>query len=130
MEHFANHQISIKRSNHLLELCYDSIKLLLSQKPSTSFSWIEPVLISTGRNNFNTKHRNCFISSTSFSTCTCTVQQKQRVENYKTLYGIVPLEKLLGRATRRPAKDTISRPLLWEVTYGMLPLPLIMQRLF
>ena len=116
--------------NHLLELRHDGIKLSLSQKRSTSFSWIEPARRSTGRNNPDTQHRKCSVSSTSFSTCTCPVYPGRPAENYETLYGLVPPGKSSGRATRRPAEGTISRPLLREVIYGMLPLLPTMQGLF
>ena len=122
IERFANHRTSVQRSNHLLELRHDSIKLSLSQKRSTSFSWIEPAQRSTDRNNPDTQHRKCSVSSTSFSTCTCPVHPGRPAENYETLHRLVPPGKSLGRATRRPAEGTIFRLLLWEVTYGMLPL--------
>ena len=41
IERFANHRTSVQRSNHLLELRHDGIKLSLLQKRSISFSWIE-----------------------------------------------------------------------------------------
>ena len=130
IERFANHRTSVQRSNHLLELRHDGIKLSLSQKRSTSFSWIEPARRSTGRNNPDTQHRKCSVSSTSFSTCTCPVHPGRPAENYETLYGLVPLGKLSASTTRRPAEGSISRPLLREVIYGMLPLLLTMQGLF
>ena len=122
IEYFANHRTSVQHSNHLLELHHDGIKLSLLQKHSISFSWIEPAQRSIGKNNPNTQHRKCFISSTSFSTCTCSVYPGRPVENYETLHRLISLRKLSGRVTRRPAKGKISRPLLWKVTYGMLPL--------
>ena len=90
-------------------------------------SWIKPAQRSIGRNNPNTQYRKCSVSSTSFSTCTCLVYPERPAENYKTLHGLVPLGKSSGRATKRPAEGSISRPLLREVTYGMLPLLPIMQ---
>ena len=127
IKRFANHWTSIQCSNHLLKLCHNGIKLSLLQKCSTSFSWIEPARRSTDRNNPDTQHRKCSISSTSFSTCTCPVHPRRPAENYETLHRLVPPGKLSGRATRRPAEGTISRPLLREVTYGVLPLLPIMQ---
>ena len=51
-------------------------------------------------------------------------------ENYKTLYGLVLLRKLLGRVTKRTAKGIIFKPLLREVTYKILPALQIIQRSF
>ena len=130
IKRFANHQFSVQRSNHLLELRHNGIKFLLLQKRLTSFSWIKPAWRSIGRNNPNTQHCKCSVSSTSFSICTCTVYPGRPEENYETLHRLVFPEKLLEKATRRPAEGTISRPLLWEVTYKMLPLLLTMQELF
>ena len=130
IERFANHRTSVQRLNHLLELRHDGIKLSLSQKRSTSFSWIEPARRSTGRNNPDTQHRKCSVSSTSFSTCTCPVHPGRPAENYETLHRLVPLGKSSGRATRRPAEGSIFRPPLREVTYGMLPLLPKLQGLF
>ena len=127
IKRFANHRTSVQRSNHLLELRHDGIKLSLSQKRSTSFSWIEPARRSTGRNNPNTQHRKCSVSSTSFSTCTYLIYLGRPGENYETLHGLVPPGKLLRRTIKRPAESTISRPLLQKVTYGMLPLLPTMQ---
>ena len=117
IERFANHRTSVQRSNHLLELRHDGIKLSLSQKRSTSFSWIEPARRSTSRNNPNTQYRKYSVSSTSFSTCTCPVHPRRPVENYKTLHALVSQEKSLEKATRRPAEGTISRFLLRKVIY-------------
>ena len=128
IERFANHRTSVERSNHLLELRHKGIKLSLSQKRSTSLSWIEPAQRSTSRNNPDTQHHKCSVPST--STCTCSVYLGRLTENYETLHGLVPLGKSLGRATKRPAEDSISRPLLWEVIYEMLPLLPTMQEPF
>ena len=49
------------------------------------------------------------------------------MENYQTLYGLVPQGKSSGRAIRRPVKDLISIPLLRKVTYWMLLLLPTMQ---
>ena len=130
IERFANHRTSVQRSNHLLELRHDGIKLSLSQKRSTSFSWIEPARRSTGRNNPDTQHRKCSVSSTSFSTCTCSLHPGRSAKNYETLHGLIPLGKSSGKATRRQAEGMISRPLLQEVIYGMLPLLPTMQEPF
>ena len=130
IERFANYQITVQRLNHLLELCHDGIKLSFSQKRSTSLSWIEPAQKSTSRNNPNTQHRKCSVSSTSFSTCICLVHPGRLAENYETLHRLVLLGKSSGRATKRPAEGSISRPLLWEVTYGILPLLPTMQGSF
>ena len=113
--------------NHLLELRHNGIKLSFLQKRSTSFSWIKLAERSIGRNNPDTEHRKCSISSTSFSICTYLVYLGRPVENYKTLHRLVPLRKLSGRAMKRLVEGSISRPLLQEVTYGMLPLLPIMQ---
>ena len=121
IKRFANHQTSVQRSNHLLKLRHNGIKLSLSQKRSTSFSWIEPAQRSTGRNNPDTKYRKCSVLSTSFSTCTCFVHQGRPAKNYETLHGLVSLRESSGRATRRPAEGTIPRSLLREVTYRILP---------
>ena len=126
IECFANHWTSVQYLNHLFKLCHDGIKLLFLQKRSTSFSWIKLGQRSTSKNKPDTQYRKCSVSSTNFSTCNCPVYLGRLAENYKTLHRLVPLEKLLGRSTRRPAKGTISRPLLREVTYGMLLLLLIM----
>ena len=130
IERFANHRTSVQRLNYLLELRHNRIKLSLSQKGSISFSWIEPARRSTGRNNPDTQHRKCSVLSTNFSTCTCPVYPGRPAENYETLHRLVSLGKSSGRATRRLAEGTISRPLLREVTYRMLPLLPIMQGLF
>ena len=82
---------------------------------------------SIGRNNPNTQHHKCSISSTNFSTYTYPVYSRKPAENYKTLHRLVSLEKSLKKAIRRPAKGTISRPLLREVTYRILLFLLIMQ---
>ena len=100
---------------------------MLLQKRSISLSWIELAQRSTGRNNSNTQNCKYSVSSTSFNTCTYLVYLGRSAENYETLYELVPLGKSLGRATRRPAEGTISRLLLWEVTYEMLLLLPIMQ---
>ena len=130
IERFANHRTSIQRLNHLLKLRHNSIKLLLSQKCSTSFNWIKPVWRSIGSNNLNTQYCKCFVSSTSFSIYTYLVHPRKPVENYETLHGLVSLEKLSRRGTRKPAEGMISQLLLREVTYRMLLLLLIMQKLF
>ena len=83
-----------------------------------------------GRNNPDTLYRKCSIPSTSFSICTCLVYPERPVENYKTLHRLVSLGKSSERATKRPAKGMISKLLLQEVTYRMLPLLLIIQELF
>ena len=127
IKNFANHQTSVQRSNHLLELRHNGIILSLSQKRSTSLSWIELAWKSTSRNNPNTQNCKWSVSSTSFSTCTCHVNLRRPSENYKTLHRLVPLGKSSGRATRMPAEGSISRLLLWKVIYGMLPLLPIMQ---
>ena len=130
IKHFTNHWTSVQCLNHLFELCHDGIKLFLLQKRLISFSRIELAWRSNNRNNPNTQHYKCSVSSSSFSTCTCFLYLGRPTENYKTLHRLVPLKKLSGRATRRPAEGTISRPLLGEVTYGMLSLLLTMKGLF
>ena len=130
IKHFANHWTSVQRSNYLLELFYNGIKLSLLQKHSTSFSWIEPAQRSNGRNNSYIQYRKCSVSSTSFSTCTCLIHPGRPAENYTTLHRLVPPGKSSGRATRRSAKGSIFRPLLRKVTYWMLPLLATMQGLF
>ena len=130
IKHFINHQTSVKHLNHMLKLRHDGIKLLLSQKCLTNFSWIELAWRSISGNNSNIKYRKCSILSSSFSTCTYLVYQKRPAKNYKTLHRLVFLEKLSKRATRRPAEDTISRHLLQKVIYSILLLLPTMQRLF
>ena len=61
---------------------------------------------------------------------TCLIQQRRPAENYKTLHKLVFLGKLLGKTTKKPVEGTISKLLLWEVTYKMLPLLLTIQELF
>ena len=122
IKRFANDRIFVQCLNHLLKLRYNGIKLSLSQKRSTSLSWIELDQKSTGRNNPDTQHHKCFVSSTNFNTCTCPIHLGKPEENYETLHGLVPSGKSLGRATRRPVKGSISRLVLRKVTYGMLPL--------
>ena len=73
IERFANHQTSVQHLNHLLKLRHNGIKLSLLQKRSTSFSWIKLAQKSTNKNNPDTQHHKCSISSTSFSTCTCLI---------------------------------------------------------
>ena len=106
----------VKRVNYLFEFRHDSIKHLLLQKCSTSFYWIKSAQRSIGRNNFNNKHHNCSISSTSFSICTYPVNLKKLPKNYETLHKLVFLGKLSWMAIKKPAESTISRPLLREVT--------------
>ena len=120
IKRFTNYQTSVQYLNHLLELRHDGIKLSLSQKRSTSFSQIKLAWKNISRNNPNTQHRKCFVSSNSFSIFTYPIHPEKPAENYKTLYGLILLWKSLGRATRRPAEGTISRLLLREVIYRML----------
>ena len=130
IKYFVNHQTSIKRSNYLLKLCLNGIKLLLLQKYLTNFSQIELAQRNNGRNNFNTQHHQYSVSSTNFITCIYPVYQKRTTENYKTLYRLVSLGKLLERAIKRLAEGTISKPLLPKVTDGILSLLQIMEKLF
>ena len=115
-------QTFIKCLNHLLELCHNSIKLLLLQKCSTSFSWIKPSQKSIGKNNCNTQHRKCSVSSISFSICNCFVYPERLAKNFETLHRLIFLGKSLRKATRRPAKGTIPKPPLRKVTCKILPL--------
>ena len=130
IKRFANHRTSVQRSNDLLELHHDGIKLSLLQKRSTSLSWIESAPKSTCRNNPDTQHRKFSVSSTSFSIYTCLVHPRRPAENYETLDGLVPPGKSSGRAIRRPIEGLISKPLLRKITYGMLPLLPTMQEPF
>ena len=116
--------------NYLFELRHNGIKLLLLQKCSISFSYIKPAQRNTSGNNPNTKYHNYSVSSTNFSTYTCFVYPGKSAKNYKTMHGLIPLKKLLWKATKRSAKNTIFRLLLQEVLYKMLLLLLIMQRPF
>ena len=130
IKRFANHWTSVQGSNHLLELCHDGIKLSLLQKYSTSFSLIKPARKNTSRKNPDIQHHKCSVPSSSFSTCTYLVYLERPSENYKTLHRLNLLEKSSERATRKPAKGMIFRPLLRKVIYRMLPLLPIMQGLF
>ena len=85
---------------------------------------------STVRNNLNAQYCNCSVSSASFSTYTYFVHPKRLAENYKTLYKLVFLKKLLEKTTKRPAKCTISKPLLWNIIYRMLLVLPTIQELF
>ena len=91
------------------------------------FQLNRPAWKSTSKNNFDTQYCNCSISNTSFSICTCSAYPERLGENYKTLHRLVPLRKSSRRATRKSVEGMISRPLLREVTYGMLPLLPTMQ---
>ena len=116
----------MKHSNHLPELCHNGIKLSLLQKRSISLSWIEQAQRSTGRNNPDNQYYNYSVSSTSFSTCTYSVNSEKPAKNYETLHELDFLRKSSGRATKKLAKGTVSRFLLRKITYGMLLLLSIM----